>query len=76
MTCSTCGVSVYCRKKENIPADAWKKEKGEEKQEEWRSHVPVNLRCFEGVEWEALREKGIIERGRWSQVGEPYVCPE
>lgn len=67
---------MYCHKKENIPADVWRKEKGEQTPEESRSHVPVNLRCFEGVEWEALREKGIIRRGRWSQVGGTYVPPE
>jgi hypothetical protein len=28
-----------------------------ESQETWESVVPVNLRCFEGVEWEGVQVK-------------------
>jgi hypothetical protein len=74
--CSTCGISVYIRKKEHIPEEQWKKWKGDASQESWRSTTPVNLRCFEGVEWEALREKGLIRRNHWAKAEPLYVCPE
>jgi hypothetical protein len=74
--CNNCGVSVYIHKNEHIPEDEWKKRVKNTTQEEWREMQPVNLRCFEGVEWEELREKGLIERGDWSKVDPKYVVPE
>ena len=75
--CPVCGVSLYIHKRNNIPAAEWKKWKGDASPKEWNATVPVNLRCFEGVEWEELREKGLIKRGDWGSKAEPqYVCPE
>jgi len=75
--CSICGVSVYIHKKEHIPEEQWKKWKGDASQETWRGTTPVNLRCFEGVEWEELRKEGMIRRTHLGAKLEPlYVCPE
>ena len=66
---------VYIHKKENVPAEQWEKWR-KSSQEAWRRTVPVNLRCFEGVEWEALKEKGLVVKGNWSRVKPKYVVPE
>jgi hypothetical protein len=69
-------VSISIHRKEQIPAEYWKKYGEDESQESWRWEQPVNLRCFEGVEWDVLREKGLVERGDWPKVEPVYVCPE
>jgi len=38
---------------------------------EWEKGLPVNLRCFEGVEWEEIE----VKRGNWKDVGVPYEVP-
>ena len=74
--CSNCGLSVYIHKREHIPEDLWKKYNQDETQEEWRLQQPVNLRIFEGVDLESLKEKGLIERCEWSKMEPQYVVPE
>lgn len=74
--CSNCGVSIYIHKKEAIPVEHWKKHKGDASQDSWRLKQPVNLRVFEGVEWDVLREKGLIEQGDGSKIDPKYVVPE
>lgn len=69
-------MSVYLKKKDYVPEDRWKKWRGDASQETWRSIVTLNLRCFDGVDWEGLREKGLIEPNDWSKVEPLYVCPE
>jgi hypothetical protein len=61
--CSVCGVLVYI-KKLKVPEEVYNerlvfgKRMGDiESQETWESVVPVNLRCFEGVEWEGIKVK-------------------
>ncbi|EPE30934.1 Mss4-like protein [Glarea lozoyensis ATCC 20868] len=70
--CPMCGVYVYIRKKDDIPLEKFRKYGGsksqglgdeelKEKMKVWEGIVPVNLRCFEGVEWEKLN----IKKGDW-----------
>ena len=66
---------MYIHKKEEIPAELWKEYKGDTSQESWRQTQPVNLRCFEDVEWEVLREKDLIKRGDGAMADPLYVCP-
>jgi hypothetical protein len=58
-------VSCYIKNKEGVVDD-----------EEWNAYTPVNLRCFEGVEWSLLREKGLVERNNERATEPLYVCPE
>ena len=69
---------MYIHKKEHLDEEAWKTlGKGDKMtQEKWREDVPVNLRVFDGVEWEELRAKGLVVRGDWSKVAPAYVVPE
>ena len=67
---------IYIHKKEHVDEEYWKKYKGDASQERWRRTQPVNLRIFDGVDWEVLREKGLIERGDWSMMEPMYVIPE
>lgn len=69
-------MSVYIDRREDISAEQWKKYEGDASQESWRLELSVNLRIFDGVEWEVLREKGLIERGDWSKAEPKYVVPE
>jgi hypothetical protein len=70
--CPMCGVYVYIRKKNDVSLEKFRKYGGpksqglrdeelKEKMEGWKAVVPVNLRCFEGVEWEKLE----IKEGDW-----------
>jgi hypothetical protein len=74
--CPICGVSMYIHKKDTIDADEWKRLKGDADPSGWRATVPVNLRCFEGVEWDGLREKGLIGKWQWGKLDPAYVVPE
>lgn len=54
--CGVCGVSVDIKK--------WIDDGDEE-----FDRYPVNLRCFEGVEWEGIK----VEKGDGKNFGEKYV---
>lgn len=43
-----------------------------EKEPEWEKELPVNLRCFEGVEWDDVQ----VRRGDWKNYGKLYAVPE
>ena len=51
-----CGVAVCC----------------EDTKPETSDQIGVNLRCFEGVEWDQLK----VVKGYWSKVDPQYVVPE
>jgi len=62
--CRICGVSVYIRRL-NIEKKEWEKYFGKSKSlDEWKKRCPLNLRCFEGVEWEE------VKKCIWRDVGE------
>lgn len=61
--CDICGVSLYLKQ---IPGAV-----DFDKYPEWEGKLPVNLRCFEGVEWEEVE----VKRGDWRNQGIEYVVP-
>jgi len=66
--CSVCGVLVYL-KKLKVPEEVYNKRFGHvEDQKTWESVVPVNLRCFEGVEWDEIE----IKRAEFRDHGLKY----
>jgi hypothetical protein len=68
--CSTCGTSIYI---ERIPLalETFKKWHTS-KYEGWLESQAVNLKLFEGVEWDAIE----VKKAFWSQAEPKYVCPE
>ncbi|ESZ89779.1 hypothetical protein SBOR_9839 [Sclerotinia borealis F-4128] len=72
--CSTCGITVIVDK--NVSAvskspktwDAWTPAQ----QERWLNILPVNLRCFEGVEWDTIN----IYKANSRATDPQYVVPE
>ncbi|KAE8452685.1 hypothetical protein EG329_013944 [Mollisiaceae sp. DMI_Dod_QoI] len=63
--CSTCGVSIYI-KKLDVTDEMWAKNATKKSKEEWKKVCPINLRCFEGVEWEKIE----VKKGYYKEVGE------
>jgi len=61
--CPICGISIYIRKLSISPEQFRKWRGGDEDQKEWESWVPVNLRCFEGVEWGSIEVKKGDRKG-------------
>ncbi|KUJ17179.1 uncharacterized protein LY89DRAFT_685108 [Mollisia scopiformis] len=67
--CGICGVSVYI-KKLDVSDEAWEKESGKGRSKEvWKGICPVNLRCFDCVEWDAIQ----VKKGYYKDVGREYV---
>lgn len=62
--CGICGVSVWLKR---IPGSAVDKSKVPD----WEKEIPINLRCFEGVEWDEIE----VKKGNWKSVGNEYVVP-
>lgn len=57
--CPICGVSVYIRKL-SISPEHYAKYSGPQKdQKKWEGIMPINLRCFEGVEWDKIEVKKL-----------------
>jgi hypothetical protein len=55
--CPICGVSIYIRKL-SISPEHYAKYSGPQKdQKKWEGIMPINLRCFEGVEWDKIEVK-------------------
>jgi hypothetical protein len=52
--CPICGVSMYIRKLSVTPEHFAKWIKDGRDQKEWEKQMPVNLRNFEGVEWNKM----------------------
>ena len=70
--CSTCGVAIRL-KKLDVGEERWKAEHPTvDYAKEHLNSMPLNLRIFEGVEWEDIK----IPRGNWSKRGPKYVCPD
>jgi hypothetical protein len=61
--CGICGVSVWLKR---IPGSV-----DTAKDPAWEKALPVNLRCFEGVEWDEIE----VKRGDYKSVGIEYVVP-
>jgi hypothetical protein len=69
--CSKCGVAIQLRKLD-IGEIRWKEFHTKSPYERHFEELPINLRLFEGVDWDEM----TVPRGNWSTVGEKYVCPE
>jgi hypothetical protein len=52
--CPNCAINVYL-KKHKFSATEFKKWEGDRDQKEWEEECPVNLRCFNGVEWDKVK---------------------
>lgn len=67
--CGTCGVPVYIKKLE-VTDEQWAKDGDESTtKEDWMLERAVNLRCFEGVEWDKIK----VTKVNGKDVGEAYV---
>ena len=66
--CSVCGIPVWLRKLPVSPEEFRRWEGEGEDQRAWEQQVAVNLRCFEGVEWEAIN----VEKGYWKDAEPKY----
>ena len=55
--CPVCGVSIYIRKLSVTPEHFAKY--GKKDQKAWEQVLPVNLRCFEEVEWDGI----VVKKG-------------
>ena len=64
--CPTCGVSIYIRKLDVTPEHFAKYSKKDQKA--WEEILPVNLRCFEGVEWDKIE----VKKGDFKAVEPKY----
>jgi hypothetical protein len=53
--CPICGVSIYIRKLSVSPEHFAKWITDGRDQKEWEKRMPVNLRNFEGVEWDKMK---------------------
>jgi hypothetical protein len=53
--CPICGVSIYIRKLSVSPEHFAKWITDGRDQKEWEKQMPVNLRNFEGVEWDKMK---------------------
>lgn len=60
--CGTCGVSVWLKRIPGLPGNT----------EKWDAGLPVNLRCFDGVEWEEIE----VKKGYWKDVGAEYTVAD
>jgi hypothetical protein len=66
--CPVCGVSIYIRKLSITTEHFAKWNKGGRDQKEWEQIMPINLRCFEGVEWDKIQ----VKVGNWKDTEPKY----
>ena len=66
--CPICGVSIYIRKLSITTEHFAKWNKGGRGQKEWEQIMPINLRCFEGVEWDKIQ----VKVGNWKDIEPKY----
>jgi hypothetical protein len=66
--CPVCGVSIYIRKLSVSPEYFAKWSKKGSDQKAWEQISPVNLRCFEGVEWDEIE----VKKGNFKESGTKY----
>jgi hypothetical protein len=54
--CPICGVAIALQKNRHLDPELFKKEApAGADQKQWEEILPVNLRCFEGVEWDRVK---------------------
>jgi hypothetical protein len=61
--CGICGVNVWLKR---IPGSV-----DTALYPVWEKELPVNLRCFEDVEWDDVE----VKKGDWKSAGVEYVVP-
>ncbi|KAE9363755.1 hypothetical protein N431DRAFT_497541 [Stipitochalara longipes BDJ] len=64
--CPICGVSIYIRRLSVTPEHFAKYSKRDQKA--WEGYMPINLRCFEGVEWDKIE----VKKGDYKDVEPQY----
>lgn len=69
--CPVCGIAIWLRKLD-VSEERWAAEHPDYPYSDFLQKLPVNLRLFEGVEWDEIE----IPNGNWSQRPPKYVCPE
>jgi hypothetical protein len=69
--CTTCGVAIWLNK-QDVGEEKWKQEHPNVDYTQHFKYVPVNMRVFHDVDYDALK----VPRGNWSTRGPKYVCPE
>lgn len=65
--CPICGVSIYIRKL-SVSPEAWAQNRGAQDQKKWEAIMPINLRCFKGVEWDTIE----VKKGNYKDFGVKY----
>jgi hypothetical protein len=66
--CPICGIQIRIRKLSVSSEEFNKWYKDGRDQKEWESKMPVNLRCFEDVEWDQIE----IKRGYFKDIDPQY----
>jgi hypothetical protein len=66
--CPICGVSIYIRKLSITPEHFAKWERHGRDQKAWEQIMPINLSCFEGVEWDKI----VIKVGDGKNIESKY----
>ncbi|KAG4027277.1 hypothetical protein MFRU_031g00260 [Monilinia fructicola] len=72
--CSTCGITVYIEKDVSAVSrspDTWNTWTSAQR-ERWPNILPINLRCFKGVEWDAI----FIYKADLRGMDPRYIVPE
>jgi hypothetical protein len=66
--CPICGVSIYIRKLSISPEHFAQHSGKGRSQKEWEGVLPVNLRLFEGIDWDKI----VVKKGDFKDYGVKY----